>query len=700
MSNEPSEDRIKAAQIRLNSLEKMHEHAEDPGSATLFIWGFSALSFVGTFVGLRQIVRSGDVPDGAFGSFVTDAVLFILVLLATLAMVHYLRAFLRKPFGKGALFLPVYIVLLIFSVTFGFTFYWKYMEAQRQSIDVAVERLEEFVSEIETAASGIGSTIILLDNLSTEFETLAETERTSGGTCGDSSPPGPGPRMRHRMRRAGEMDQQVERLQARFDVFTPSIQELRDYLPQVEELREEPSQQQPLEPETSETGEPLDAATAEPTNIEISDVERRERVFAEARRRAFAASAEINALAQDQSILSVSNQFRAWADEYNTRGLRRRDDPNGTVYECFSPPAANELYTASNALNNLPSVRVPTLPSFGGAAGTREAVDRMLGSLGTLWPFGGGNRDAEARDAITSTVTTSTLEPSTEAGVRNTAGAAARNGTSRNTQPTDRVVEEALPRLTPRDRFPLSVALVVDVLLFFSAIAESFSRSQRARKLEKLHQFHTDELNPYHVPLLVEQLDEEGRFGLINEYRFVVDRDDFFFAPPPSKDDNAHKIRDILRAWLASDYARQVPYDIEDLKRRLITENMPDHAELFDFGEDDLPRDYSPLVVMLDREKANEALIHALYIGDMPDPRAADAGPSVKRRKGQGIATAIATLLTAISIRIEKSVNGLADRVAGDDEKISNPEDYRANGIDPDGSANAGNGPERNQPSS
>ena len=153
--------------------------------------GFSLASFVGTYLGVLAIMK-GD-SDSA-GPAYQQAVVGGIVLLLTIAMVYALfRARDRINWPYKFLFAGLYMVLVAWSVSFGFAFWWGFISAR----EVTLERVSASLDELqESLNENIGTYEAKLARLNGRLETAESRmrrEAASGGSCGIDSPPGEGP---------------------------------------------------------------------------------------------------------------------------------------------------------------------------------------------------------------------------------------------------------------------------------------------------------------------------------------------------------------------------------------------------------------------------------------------------------------------------------------------------------------------------
>lgn len=638
----------------------LEDHPNDNISTTSATWlvrVLTAVSFAGSFIGVRLYVKSGDIIGGFWGGILTDIILVVVVLALTVGMVHFLRLFVSAPL-KRCLSLLVYIPLLLFSVMFGFTFYWQRVEAPKQSANLASENLQNYIQEIEITTANLFTTQESLDLLSRQFSDLAEKERQVGGTCGTESPPGNGPRQRHRDRRAGEIADQIKQIEVVTRNISPRLGELREYMPKLRQL-------------LNDREDGLTSSTRSKKNE--SNVQRRERIFNEARQIALAVNREINSIASSPIISTSSLTFGQWADEYYAVGLVRNDDPRGTPYICSSPTAGLALRTASTALNDLPTLSVPRTPTFGGSAGTREAMKRFLGSLSVGFKQDVEKTDADKRQRYDSNANTSNLDGKDESKVRSDAARSIQNG---ETSASDYITTKK-SRLVQDDYLPLFFAALVDFLLFGSAIAERGTRSRTQKARGRIREAVRETINPLHVPLLRAKMKEEEAWKILRPYRFSIGFDDFFVALPALNDDDAIQIRDTLKAWMRLGMARRFPMKLDELKKRLVENDNIFMLQNIKLVEDRTGEDsFEPLVVQLTSEADTLALLSTIFKGIAPGPR--ESEPLLPAEEKPTGLKSFKNVFRASSSLFERKLNSLADRLDGKDyTKTKTQEDFR-----------------------
>lgn len=577
----------------------------------IFTTAFGLLSFLGTWVGLRDIINLGDLRAGFLG----EVMVFLLVALATMVMIYALRRFAANIFSwAGAGFLVMYLGLAFFSVTFGFAFYWGRLEARQQAVGGALEKLEAFEDRAKITRVALDNTVQSLTALEVTFRELAETEAREGGTCGDGSGRGEGPRMRHRLRRADEISSRVAQLRPAFDRVEPLFVDLAARMAAVKALGQE--------------------------DAEEAGGERRRSVFTDARAQTRIVAQEINALAQDRVIASAADVFRRWGDEYKDPALVRTDDPRGERYKCFRQDAGDALTGAAERLERLPVVAAPNLPAYADAAATAEAVNRMLFSSAALFGFGG--RPSSVDLEACAGVKPGQLSEQAEAELRKICArsiverppvAAASAGGAGG--------EAAFASVTPRgliadDARPLAIAIIVDALLFFFTMLDRPGMERFERFKRNIREAMEDAFNPIHIVELRQQLDDEEAWRALVSYRFDID-DEVYFAIPTnlSRFEDGEQLHDVFKLWRLNGIVVEDAMPADQALRHLEAAGRDELLATLEVLEGE--GDKTEFVVYRLTSRAyHQMLLRSLFRG-LPAPRGQDAQGFPARGPGAGL---------------------------------------------------------------
>ncbi|MCI4665077.1 MAG: hypothetical protein MRY74_10195 [Neomegalonema sp.] len=520
----------------------------------VFVTGFTLLSFYGTWIGLAGIINLGDDEKGT-----GDIVVFILVGLLTLVMVYALQQFLRY-FGSYKSIIPfvMYVPLLIFSISFGFAFYWQRLNANDEAVTASTSGLSTIEQSIDGAKDRLATVRSDMTALAASFSDLAKVEREKGGTCGDGSPPGAGPRMRHRDRRSGEISRKVSELASRFDRLDGPLKELADSRAAIEAYSRLPQK-------------------------ERTAVKRGE-LIKKAEATAASAASKISLLAGDPLIASTAATFETWAKEYTDPSLVRRDDPAGSRYKCVSPAAATSLRAAATSLRSLPKVDAPRFEAFVGSDATKEALFRV--AL-TLWPFGQNPAPAtpgtSGAPAPTVVNIPAGIGDKAEAEFRKAAEKIAKLEEELKRKEATPTAKAAAPAATKgglkqADYFPLFVASFVDFMLLMCAAMSEDAR----RRLGAAERLYEDSQKDSGVVLEVliksDQLLEREEWRRLSRYLLHDDGDYYFVVPPRTIGGQTHDgAQNLTLALLGQDViAETTKIDADRIREKFKAGHTPE----------------------------------------------------------------------------------------------------------------------------
>jgi len=158
------------------------------------------ISFTATWRGLSDFIS---VQDGVASGLEFRLLVFLVVLALTLAMYVALREAMRwrnwKRVIPGLLAVALYGLLALWSVGFGYGFWWSLVAGEATS----ARELEAAAAQIRDDALGLSARVKAAETVMSDAaglsEEKADIEALSGGTCGVSSGGGEGPLFRARM---------------------------------------------------------------------------------------------------------------------------------------------------------------------------------------------------------------------------------------------------------------------------------------------------------------------------------------------------------------------------------------------------------------------------------------------------------------------------------------------------------------------
>lgn len=330
---------------RLNPFSRLGElfDASAMGVVTLLLVG---TSFFATWRGMRDFIIGNDLAAG----LASQGLVILVVLTLTLAMYVALRETV-SPYEtpgwwshvwKRLVALPLYLLLAVWSVGFGYGFWWSVIAGEsvtEAEISQVLTEAREDMIDMKAGLVAAASVMSTAERLSDE---KAAIEASRGGTCGIASPPGDGPLARAR----SETQSQIAALSA-------SVQ--GEWLPTVTAR--------------------LDGLAA--ALGKVGDVgegaERRaayEQVYRDTRAGARDVSADATARGRGLAV-----QLRAKADQLAV------PPEGGSVAYCHDPDLATALRAAADELAGPFEISVPDFRFSEGAEGVARAVEDLWQGL-------------------------------------------------------------------------------------------------------------------------------------------------------------------------------------------------------------------------------------------------------------------------------------------------------------------------------
>jgi hypothetical protein len=280
------------------------------------------------------------------GGFAITNSTFVIAIVAVLTFLMWLA--LREAFGRGRpigqrlITLPLYLFLALWSIGFGYGFWWSLIageEATRTSLSSLQEDARDASSAI---AARLDAVRAQLDNVATWSDSQMAREETSGGSCGTPSGAGRGPLYNAR----------------------------RSVSDQVTSLRDGITHNwfEPIKADVDQ----LRSAAAVPDGGTME--ERQQRFEAEA--------ADIRGRARN--IANRSNEFgssnatemRALADAVSI-------EPSKAGFSCYDPTLSQRLREAANQAAQSTELHLREATFNEGPAGVANAIKRLWGNVGT-----------------------------------------------------------------------------------------------------------------------------------------------------------------------------------------------------------------------------------------------------------------------------------------------------------------------------
>jgi hypothetical protein len=308
----------------------------------LMISGYATYSGMHDFiVGVSSTRPAREMPGGIF---ITSDV-FVVVVVAALTFMMWLA--LRETFGARRQFsqrlitLPLYLFLALWSIGFGYGFWWSLIageEATRTSLATLQEEARDAANAI---ASRLDAVRAQLDNVAAWSDSQMTREETSGGSCGTPSGAGRGPLYNAR--------QSVK----------DQVNSLRDGI-------------------TRNWFEPIQADIAQLRQIANSP---EDGTFEERQRRFESQVADVRGLARkvasrsNEFGISNANEMRALADALSI-------EPSKAGFSCYDPTLAQRLREAANQAAQSAELHLPEASFSEGPAGVANAIKRLWANIG------------------------------------------------------------------------------------------------------------------------------------------------------------------------------------------------------------------------------------------------------------------------------------------------------------------------------
>lgn len=337
------------------------------GVVTLLLLGASLFM---TWRGMRDFIASRDMAEGA----VSQGLIFVMVATLSLAMYVALREMVAPYYVRGwwsAIWKRVvagilYAVLALWSVGFGYGFWWSLVAGQ----DATEAGLQRTVTSVVQETSDMRARLAAAESVMASAEDLsnrkAEQEAARGGTCGVASPAGAGPLARAR----SETQAQIAALSAsvRQEWRLPLIARLTDLEAGLESALE---------------------------NGAVLEGEARKIKFEALGRETEAAAREIGADATARGR-TLAAQLRAKASQLSAPPV------NGRVAYCYDRDLSAGLRAAADELEQAYEISVTPFRFAEGADGVARAIEDLTRRGGAM--IGVGEASApnamEGRDLI------------------------------------------------------------------------------------------------------------------------------------------------------------------------------------------------------------------------------------------------------------------------------------------------------------
>jgi hypothetical protein len=419
-----TQDRLSVAEDWANDWSEPEKPQRDWKKLFLIV-GLAALSWVATYVGMLELVKSnmGDLPlvhKIIIGFSV--AMLMTMVVWLLDQMFSPIDWFTRLSYVAG------YIFLTIISVGFGFGFYWKVLESRAEasrSAESAVGQVQSSLHGASTRLEQLQSTLVQLSTISTE---KAEIERNKGTSCPNSSP-GDGPRRKMRDEDAARFTFASDFVKARVTAVKGDMATLDTELAKI--------------------------LADDPAIIDAKSGTRNEFMRALGRRLDLTVTG-FNAFRTDPQLRQIRT------DLADRAGRTTLADSHGGTIACPDPQMQMALRGVVSAIDQLPSLEKPEIAAVEGSEATIEAFRRLTATFFGLLSFKMPPSGDELRE----------LQQKAVQSIENPAAVHALNNEAAG--------------LSKRDYIPLGVAVFVDLCLLLVSIGRPMNRfvATRQRMIE------------------------------------------------------------------------------------------------------------------------------------------------------------------------------------------------------------------------
>lgn len=192
---------------------------------TLYRWfthsRFLLYILIFVFVGVTYFTTLNGIIGYVFGSWeaasLVQLISFSIVILCVQAYLllrstRQVIEFRQNGFLKNIVWFALWIFTFFFSAIFSYTFYYDLLSADAHSDQVIKQGINKVVGNADRYLSDFESAKSEMDKLAVYSAETALVEEKQGGTCGDQSPPGKGPRIRYRQKEEQVFQEQAQKI--------------------------------------------------------------------------------------------------------------------------------------------------------------------------------------------------------------------------------------------------------------------------------------------------------------------------------------------------------------------------------------------------------------------------------------------------------------------------------------------------------
>lgn len=165
----------------------------------ILVYVFVIVTFFTTFNGVISYIFGSIDNTPLVSLIIFGVVLFCLQAYLLLRSTYHVIEFRKNSLVKNVIWLLIWLFTFTFSATFSYTFYYDRLSAEAHGQRVIAQQIDVVVSNAEKYLQSFDAAKAQMNDLAKYSNDTASIEGSKGGTCGDKSPPGPGPRIRYRL---------------------------------------------------------------------------------------------------------------------------------------------------------------------------------------------------------------------------------------------------------------------------------------------------------------------------------------------------------------------------------------------------------------------------------------------------------------------------------------------------------------------
>ena len=455
---------------------------------------FLGLSWTSTTFGLTRLIAADRGEPELVEYFIIGA--FVFAATASMKLMLDLALTIRQPLRRAAA-LVGYLLLMGFSIFFGFAFYWELLEARAQTFDGARGALASADRALSQSRATLGAVARDVEGLRRISAEMAERERREGRTCEANIGAGDGPRRVFRDAEAARFEADARNLTSRLTVIDTELARIDSQIESLNTL--------------AETREGGDQALRDGFNAINGAL--------------VALESNYNAILTAGGVGGLRADYSSAAQGYRDPGFVRTG-PNAqgrpSRFICHDPALARQLDRIVVSIGSLSTLRFAPVEILKDARATEEAFDRLSGSimgavasidvtgaLGDLWEDGQAAILGAANDGGGS------------------GGGSAGGGSSGGP-----AAGPSGGGLIEDDYLPLFAASIVDVMILIFTLIEGPQFRSRLDDVQRgIDRAKRADVNAKDLVDLSRRIATDPCFQLLEDYRFTFRDRDYVAVP-------------------------------------------------------------------------------------------------------------------------------------------------------------------------